>query len=118
MDVHQYAEKAANLYQQHGSPEAAASALDKAAKMLETDHPEKALLLYQHALDVVMVGCPVLYRLRVACYCKRVSPYSDRGLDAARNGVPEQSRAAAGEAADVRPGGRRDSSRDRAEPAE
>lgn len=69
MDVHQYAEKAANLYQQHGSPEAAASALDKAAKMLETDHPEKALLLYQHALDVVMVGCPVLYRLRVACHC-------------------------------------------------
>lgn len=56
MEVHQYAERACNLYQQHGSPEAGASALDKAAKMLETDHPEKALQLYQHALDVVMVS--------------------------------------------------------------
>lgn len=56
MEVHQYAERASSLYQQHGSPEAAASALDKAAKMLEADHPEKALTLYQHALDVVMVS--------------------------------------------------------------
>lgn len=56
MEVHQYAERACNLYQQHGSPEAGASALDKAAKMLEATHPEKALSLYQHALDVVMVS--------------------------------------------------------------
>lgn len=55
MDVHQYAERASHLYQQHGSPEAAASALDKAAKIIEANHPEKALQLYQHALDVVMV---------------------------------------------------------------
>lgn len=54
-EVHQYAERACNLYQQHGSPEAAASALDKAAKMIESNHPEKALQLWQHALDVVMV---------------------------------------------------------------
>lgn len=54
-DVHEYAEKACSLYQQHGSPEAAAAALDKAAKMVVTDHPEKALQLYQHAVDVVMV---------------------------------------------------------------
>lgn len=57
MEVHQYAQKACNLYQQHGSPEAGASALDKAAKMLEAEHPEKALTLYQNALDVVMVSC-------------------------------------------------------------
>lgn len=56
VEVQQYAEKACNLYQQHGSPEAGAAALDKAAKMLEAEHPEKALSLYQHALDVVMVS--------------------------------------------------------------
>lgn len=56
LDVPQYAERACHLYQQHGSPEAAASALDKAAKMMEAEHPEKALVLYQHALDVVMVS--------------------------------------------------------------
>ena len=74
MEVHQYAEKASHLYQQHGSPEAAASALDKAAKMLETDHPEKALQLYQRALDVVMVrwlvelfSSPPTYHLFLPC---------------------------------------------------
>lgn len=56
MEVQQYAERACHLYQQHGSPEAAAAALDKSAKMLEPHHPEKALQLYQHALDVVMVS--------------------------------------------------------------
>lgn len=56
IEVHQFAERACQLYQQHGSPEAAASALDKAAKMMEANHPEKALQLYQHALDVVMVS--------------------------------------------------------------
>lgn len=33
----------------------AASALDKAAKIIENIHPEQALNLYQHAIEVVMV---------------------------------------------------------------
>lgn len=54
-DIEQYAQKACHLYQQHGSPEAGAASLDKAAKMLEAEHPEKALSLYQHAVDVVLI---------------------------------------------------------------
>lgn len=50
------AERAANLHQQHGSPESAASSLDKAAKILESNYPEQALSLFQHALDVSMVS--------------------------------------------------------------
>lgn len=50
-----YANKASNLYQQHGSPESAASALDKAAKVVEQKHPEIALRFYQHALEISMV---------------------------------------------------------------
>lgn len=54
-DVQEYAERACHLYQQHGSPESGASSLDKAAKILESTNPEKALQLYQHACDVVMI---------------------------------------------------------------
>lgn len=54
--VQEYAEKACHLYQQHGSPESGAAALDKGAKILESTQPEKALQLYQHACDVVMVS--------------------------------------------------------------
>jgi gamma-soluble NSF attachment protein len=54
-DISGLAKKACELYQQHGSPEAGASSLDKAAKILEANHPELALPLYQHAVDVVMV---------------------------------------------------------------
>lgn len=50
------AEKACSLHQQHGSPESAASSLDKAAKILETNYPDQALSLFQHALDVSMVS--------------------------------------------------------------
>lgn len=50
------AEKACSLHQQHGSPESAASSLDKAAKILESNYPEQALSLFQHALDVSMVS--------------------------------------------------------------
>lgn len=49
------AERAANMYQTHGSAESAAACLDKAAKILEQQHPADALKLYQHAADIVMV---------------------------------------------------------------
>lgn len=53
--IRNLAERASNLHQQHGSPESAASSLDKAAKILEPNYPEEALSLFQHALDVSMV---------------------------------------------------------------
>jgi len=53
-DVEQNAFKASNLYQQHGSPEAAASSLDKAAKIVEQQHPEIALRFYQQALEIIV----------------------------------------------------------------
>lgn len=55
VDVEEYANKACSLYQQHGSPEAAASALDKAAKLTEQKHPEIALRFYQHAVEVILI---------------------------------------------------------------
>ncbi|XP_067002899.1 gamma-soluble NSF attachment protein [Anabrus simplex] len=54
-DVPQMAERACTLYQQHGSADSGAAALDKAAKLLEQQHPEQALRLYQRASDVVMI---------------------------------------------------------------
>lgn len=54
-EAEEYANKAAYLYQQHGSPESAASALHKAAKLVEHTHPDMALRFYQHALEVIMV---------------------------------------------------------------
>ncbi|XP_064542885.1 gamma-soluble NSF attachment protein-like [Drosophila montana] len=54
-DVEEYANRACSLYQQHGSPEAAASALDKAAKLTEAKHPDVALRLYQHAVEVILI---------------------------------------------------------------
>lgn len=54
-EVMQLAERSCNLYQQHGSPESGAATLDRAAKILQPQHPEQALRLYQKAADVVMV---------------------------------------------------------------
>lgn len=54
-DIEALAHRACKLYQQQGSPEAGASALDRAAKIVEHTHPEHALNLYQHAVEVVMV---------------------------------------------------------------
>ncbi|KAJ4431580.1 hypothetical protein ANN_20179, partial [Periplaneta americana] len=54
-DVASLAERACNLYQQHGSPDSGSAALDKAAKLLESQHPEQALRLYQRAADVVLI---------------------------------------------------------------
>ncbi|BFG05490.1 gamma-soluble NSF attachment protein [Drosophila madeirensis] len=55
LEIEEYVNKACSLYQQHGSPEAAASALDKAAKLTEQKHPELALRFYQHAIEVIMI---------------------------------------------------------------
>ncbi|XP_071490060.1 gamma-soluble NSF attachment protein-like [Diadema antillarum] len=46
-------EKAASLYQEHGTPDTAAITLEKAAKMLETGNPRMAVEFYQKACDVV-----------------------------------------------------------------
>ncbi|GFG30681.1 hypothetical protein Cfor_07458, partial [Coptotermes formosanus] len=54
-DVASMAERACNLYQQHGSPDSGSASLDKAAKLLESQHPEQALRLYQHAAEVVLI---------------------------------------------------------------
>ncbi|KAJ9575623.1 hypothetical protein L9F63_007557, partial [Diploptera punctata] len=54
-DVVQLAERACNMYQQHGSPDSGSAALDKAAKLLEQHHPDQALRLYQRAADVVLI---------------------------------------------------------------
>lgn len=54
-EIHSLAERACSLYQQHGSHDAAASVLDKAAKILEQTQPEAALTLYKKAADVCMV---------------------------------------------------------------
>jgi hypothetical protein len=54
-DVASMAERACSLYQQHGSPDSGSASLDKAAKLLESQHPEQALRLYERAAEVVLV---------------------------------------------------------------
>lgn len=55
-EIEDLAHRACRLYQQQGSPEAGAGALDKAAKIIEPQLPESALNLYQHAVEVVSVS--------------------------------------------------------------
>lgn len=55
-EIEALAHRACRLYQQQGSPEAGAAALDRAAKIVEHTHPESALKLYQHAIEVVVVS--------------------------------------------------------------
>lgn len=50
------AERAANLYQTHGSGDTALSALDKAAKIIEQQYPEQALHLYKNAANIATVS--------------------------------------------------------------
>ncbi|RUS80588.1 hypothetical protein EGW08_011643 [Elysia chlorotica] len=45
-------ELAALMFQEHGTPDTAALCLDKAAKMVEQEKPEKAIHLYTKACDV------------------------------------------------------------------
>lgn len=54
-DIAEMAERACNMYQTHGSSDAGASSLDKAAKLLEAQYPQQALTLFQRAADVAMV---------------------------------------------------------------
>ncbi|CAG9824876.1 unnamed protein product [Phaedon cochleariae] len=54
-EVASFAERAANMFQTQGNAESAAASLDKAAKILEAQHPADALKLYQHAAEVVMI---------------------------------------------------------------
>lgn len=61
IEIEDLAHRACRLYQQQGSAEAGAGALDKAAKIIESTLPEAALNLYQHAVEVVMV-CPIASR--------------------------------------------------------
>lgn len=70
VNVEEYANKACSLYQQHGSPEAAASALDKAAKLTEQKHPEIALRFYQHAMEVILIEDSTR---QAAEFCSKVS---------------------------------------------
>lgn len=63
-EVRKYAEKACNLYQQHGSPESGAATLDKAAKILEGTNPEDALQLYKLAVDVATVCSCLLLKVQ------------------------------------------------------
>lgn len=60
-EIRHLAERACHLYQQHGSPESGAAALDKAAKILEPNYPTEALALFQHALEVSMVRIFVIF---------------------------------------------------------
>ncbi|CAH2035597.1 unnamed protein product, partial [Iphiclides podalirius] len=51
-EIYTLARDSSSLYQQHGSGDSGANVLDKAAKILEENSPEKAVLLYQQAADV------------------------------------------------------------------
>ncbi|GBN50203.1 Gamma-soluble NSF attachment protein [Araneus ventricosus] len=50
----QLIERACQLFREHGTPDTAALALEKGAKMIESKCPEMALELYKKAMDVVM----------------------------------------------------------------
>lgn len=55
-EVGNFAERAANMFQTHGSAESAAASLDKAAKILESQYPADALKLYQQAAEIALVS--------------------------------------------------------------
>ncbi|KAF2896778.1 hypothetical protein ILUMI_09396 [Ignelater luminosus] len=48
-------ERSSNLYMNAGSADTAASSLDKAAKILEQQHPEEALQLYSRASEIASI---------------------------------------------------------------
>lgn len=72
LQIEDLGHRACQLYQQQGSPEAAASALDKAAKIIETTLPESALNLYQHAVEVVMTEDSTRQAAEYACKISRI----------------------------------------------
>lgn len=52
----EFAHRACRLYQQQGSPEAGAGALEKTSKMVEQKDPASAINVLQHAVEVLMVN--------------------------------------------------------------
>lgn len=95
-DIRMLAERACNLYQQHGSPESGASTLDKAARILEDPMPDQALALYQRAVEVTAVEDTARqsteYASKVARLMVKLAMY-DQAADAIRReiGLHQQS---------------------------
>ncbi|XP_065344803.1 gamma-soluble NSF attachment protein [Cloeon dipterum] len=89
-DVQMLAEKSCTLYQQHGSGDSGAQALDKGAKILESQYPEQALRLYQRACDVVMTEDNARqgseYASKVARIMVKLGMY-DQATDAVRREI-------------------------------
>lgn len=55
MEAVEMIKRACQLFREHGTPDTAALALEKGAKMIEAKYPELALDLYTQAADVVMI---------------------------------------------------------------
>lgn len=47
-------QRAACMYREHGIPDTAALSLEKGAKIIENQLPEKALTMFEHAVDIVI----------------------------------------------------------------
>lgn len=70
-EIQKLADRACNLYQSHGSADAGASVLEKAAKIVESQDAAIALQLYQHALDVVtVITSPFPVRAKTIVLCE------------------------------------------------
>lgn len=95
-DIRMLAERACNLYQQHGSPESGAATLDKAARILEEPMPDQALALYQRAVEVTAIEDTnrqsTEYASKVARLMVKLAMY-DQAADAIRReiGLHQQS---------------------------
>ena len=53
--VAQLAERACQLYRNHGTVDTAATMLDRVAKIIEGTRPQRAMDLYKQAVDIAMV---------------------------------------------------------------
>lgn len=82
-EIEALAHRACKLYQQQGSPEAGASALDKAAKIVEAQLPEHALQLYRHAVEVTQLEDHARQAAEYACKVSRLLVRLRRYDDAA-----------------------------------
>jgi len=71
-DVRMLAERACNLYQQHGSPESGTATLDKAAKILEDQMPDQSLALWQRACEVTGIEDSTRQSTEYACKVSRL----------------------------------------------
>lgn len=95
-EIRMLAERACNLYQQHGSPESGAATLDKAARILEDTMPDEALELYKRAVGVTAIEDSsrqsTEYATKVSRLLVRLQKYDD-AADAIRReiGLHQQS---------------------------